>query len=278
MKYLQLCISVKPAAFNIVLVWWNKASVWLSGAELLWSTSPPARSKPAEVIIYQSTITQRPPRPNVGPEEHTHMFHACSPIMPVMASYLSQGVLSLSDKLNMWIREEFQGRGNDYNKAINCVSVEVRDTYPLLLSGYKSLEAGGHAEAELVDKRGLRLAVDLHPHAGLESCILWKVRWKNPVSRHTPRNVGKRKIRRLNVFCFFIFVSVSDRLLSLLLDERKKAVYTWQMLLQWDKNIFSLKQPEFGAFNSKPFKIVFIITHTAGDLLCHLSWHQTQVV
>lgn len=102
----------------------------------------------------------------------THMLHACSPIMPVMASYLSQGFLSLSDKLNMWIREEFQGRGNDYNKAINCVSVEVRDTYPLLLSGYKSLEAGGHAEAELMDERGLRLAVDLHPDACLESCIL----------------------------------------------------------------------------------------------------------
>ena len=47
-------------------------------------------------------------------------------------------------------------------------------TYPLLLCGYKSLEAGRHAEAQLVNKRGLRLAVDLHPHACLEGCILWR--------------------------------------------------------------------------------------------------------
>lgn len=57
-------------------------------------------------------------------------------------------------------------------KAINCVSVEVRDTYPLLLCGYKSLEARSHTEAQLVNERGLRLAVDLHPHTCLEGCIL----------------------------------------------------------------------------------------------------------
>lgn len=70
-------------------------------------------------------------------------------------------------------------RGADHWKFIcqsHSVCVEVRDTYPLLLRGYKGLETRGHAETQLVNEWGLRLAVDLHPHACLEGCILWKGR------------------------------------------------------------------------------------------------------
>lgn len=47
-------------------------------------------------------------------------------------------------------------------------------THPLLLCGYEGLEAGGHAEAQLVNKRRLRLAVDLHADTRLEGRVLWK--------------------------------------------------------------------------------------------------------
>lgn len=45
-------------------------------------------------------------------------------------------------------------------------------SYPLLLRGHKGLEARGHTEAQLVDKRRLRLAVDLHSHTCLKRCVL----------------------------------------------------------------------------------------------------------
>lgn len=44
--------------------------------------------------------------------------------------------------------------------------------YPLLLAGDKGLEAGGDAEAELVDERWLVLAVDLHLHPRLERGLI----------------------------------------------------------------------------------------------------------
>lgn len=62
---------------------------------------------------------------------------------------------------------------------MNCVGVEERHTYPLLLCGYKSLEARSHAEAQLVNERGLCLAMDLHTHTCLEGCVLWK--WRQMV-------------------------------------------------------------------------------------------------
>lgn len=40
--------------------------------------------------------------------------------------------------------------------------------YPLLLAGHEGLEAGCHPEAQLVDQRGLVLAVDLHLDPGFE--------------------------------------------------------------------------------------------------------------
>lgn len=106
---------------------------------------------------------------------HTHI-HAHNPIMS--ASYLSQVIyllllllLSLSDKLNMWISlNEKQHEEKEWWKKL--LAVCQWNTYPLLLCGYKSLEAGGHAEAQLVNEWGLRLAVDLHPHTCLEGCVL----------------------------------------------------------------------------------------------------------
>lgn len=48
------------------------------------------------------------------------------------------------------------------------------DTHPLLLRGYKGLEAGRHPEAQLMDKRGLRLAVDLHSYPSFKGRVLWR--------------------------------------------------------------------------------------------------------
>lgn len=47
-------------------------------------------------------------------------------------------------------------------------------TYPLLLGGHKGLESRGHPEAELLDKRWLRLAVDLNFDSSLECRLFWK--------------------------------------------------------------------------------------------------------
>ena len=124
------------------------------------------RSSPLQVI--QHCRDQRKACINLGAhsEPQTHTCVHTNPIIPVMPSYSSRRfwffTLSLWDKL--WIT------------AIYCVSVRVKDTYPLFLRGYKSLEAGGHAEAQLVNKWRLRLAVDLHSHACLKGCILWKRR------------------------------------------------------------------------------------------------------
>lgn len=50
----------------------------------------------------------------------------------------------------------------------------VEDTYPLLLCGYKGLEARRHPEAQLVHERGLRLAVDLDSDPGFKGRVLWR--------------------------------------------------------------------------------------------------------
>lgn len=107
------------------------------------------------------------------PEIQLTRMHAHNPIVPAGELFITVCSLfsPLWDQLNMWIRLQRRKW-----KAINCSAVEVRDTYPLLLCGYKSLEAGGHAEAQLVNEWGLRLAVDLHPHTCLKGCILWKGR------------------------------------------------------------------------------------------------------
>lgn len=47
-------------------------------------------------------------------------------------------------------------------------------TYPLLLGGHKGLESRGHPEAQLLDERRLRLAVDLDFDSSLERRLLWK--------------------------------------------------------------------------------------------------------
>lgn len=62
--------------------------------------------------------------------------------------------------------------------------MEAGGTYPLLLGGYKRLEAGGHAEAQLVHKGRLGLAVDLHPHTRLEGRVLCK--WRQTFNVRRP--------------------------------------------------------------------------------------------
>lgn len=51
---------------------------------------------------------------------------------------------------------------------------ELGDTYPLLLCGHEGLEARRHPEAQLMDKRGLRLAVDLNSHPSFKGRVLWE--------------------------------------------------------------------------------------------------------
>ena len=44
----------------------------------------------------------------------------------------------------------------------------------MLLGGYKGLESRSHPEPQLLDKRWLRLAVDLDFDSSLERRLLWK--------------------------------------------------------------------------------------------------------
>lgn len=82
------------------------------------------------------------------------------------------------------------------------VSGNVRDTYPLLLCGYKSLETRGDAETQLVNEGGFCLAVDLHPHTCLEGGILCKEdRWKHPVTIYSVN----KQIQEGNFKCHMLF-------------------------------------------------------------------------
>lgn len=94
--------------------------------------------------------------------------------------------------------------------------MEVSDTYPLLLCGYKRLEARGDTKAQLMNKWGLRLAVDLHPHTCLEGCILWREdRWKDPMSWFTQpvnRNVQTEKTElEISLAFWLIWTNCSEK-------------------------------------------------------------------
>lgn len=217
-----------------------------------------------------SFVSQQSPRDHGGQRRvqrvlghthtHTHV-DACrkSHHAPCGMLFIT-GVFYLYDNLDMWIRRGKQHKEEMIKKAINCVTVEMRDTYPLLLCGYKSLEAGGHAEAQLVNKRGLRLAVDLHSHTCLEGCILWKGdRWKGPVSWFIQSiNKQKQKCARKNkLWMSFGFSTGSDKPKHsnrCCCRDFKTEFPVWNNLLAM--NIW--------LFNSKlqAFKIVFIITHS----------------
>lgn len=54
--------------------------------------------------------------------------------------------------------------------------VEMRRTYPLLLTGNKGLEARRDAEAQLVDVGRLVLTVDLDSDAGLQGRLIFRMK------------------------------------------------------------------------------------------------------